>query len=184
MTLISGQSKGGQIGGAKGYMPLSTNLVPPCTVTEHWDTYCRGAAEAGLPEPDRDIWRVSRSIFVGESTQEAWDFCMNSAFAGSFEYIIALLNNANMISLAKHDPDVPDSDVTVEYYLKHCCIIGDKRECIRQLEEFWDQTGGFGTLLVIKHDFDDTPKWQRSIQDLAEHVVPAMPSVKPGSNKG
>jgi len=184
MTLISAKSKGGQIGGARGYMPLSTNLVAPSTVTAHWETYCQGAAEAGLPEPNRDIWRVSRSIFVGESTQQAWDFCMGSAFGASFEYMIALLTNADMLSLAKHAPDVPDSDVTVEYYLKHCCIIGDRQECIRQLEELWDQTGGFGTLLAIKHDFDDTPKWKQSMLDLAEHVVPALPTAQSKTAQG
>lgn len=178
MTMLSAKSKGGLIGGAKGYMPLSTNLVAPCTVIEHWNTYCQGAASAGLPEPDRDIWRIARSIFIGESTQEAWDFCMNSDFGASFEYMIKLLADAEMLSLAKHDPDVPNSDVTVEYYLKHNCIIGDKKEAIRQLEQLWSQTGGFGTLLAIKHDFDNTAKWQRSMQSLAEDVIPAMPSVK------
>jgi len=32
--------------------------------------------------------------------------------------------------------------------------------------------------LAIKHDFDNTAKWQRSMQYLAEDVIPAMPSVK------
>ena len=178
MTLVSARSKGGIVGGAKGYIPLSTNLAHRSTVVEHWKTYCEGAASSGLPEPDREIWRVSRSIFVGESTQEAWDFSINGAFGASFEYLIALLKSAKMIHLAKHDPSVSDDDVTVEYFLKHNCIIGDTKECIRQLEELWELTGGFGTLLMIKHDFDNVDRWNRCVRYLAEDVVPAIPTWK------
>ena len=176
MTLVSGRSKGGLIGGARGFMPLSTNLAHQSAVAQHWKTYCEGAASADLPEPDREIWRVSRSIFVGESTQEAWDFCMKGAFGASFEYLIALLRSADMIHLAKHDPSISDDDVTVEYVLKHNCIIGDKKECLRRLEELWELTGGFGTLLMTKQDFDDPERWNRCLRYLAEDIVPAMPS--------
>ena len=177
MTLISGPSKGGTIGGAKGYIPLSTNLVHRTTVAEHWTNYCKGAADAGRPEPDREIWRVSRSIFVGRSTDEALDFAINSAFGASIDYLIYLLRSADMLPLFKHDPSVPDSDVTVEYIIKHNCIVGDTKECIRQLEQLWETTGGFGTLLMIKHDHDDADKWNRCLNYLAEDIMPKIPSV-------
>ena len=177
MTLVSGQSKGGLVGGKLGYMPLSTNLVHRDVVTEHWKTYTQGALDAGRPAPDRDIWRVSRSIYVGESNDEAWDFCLNSAFGRSFEYLIALLRRAEMIHLMKHDPSLSDDDVTVEYALKQTCIIGDKASCICQLEDLWDVTGGFGTLLFIKHDFDDFNRWQRCMKVLSDEIVPAMPVI-------
>lgn len=178
MTLISARSKGGAIGGQHGYMPLSTNLCHANTVAEHWRTYCEGAADAGRGEPDRDIWRVSRSLFVGESNDEAWDFCMNGAFGASFRYLRTLLSNAKMLDLVKHDPSVPDEDVTLEYLFRNLCIIGDRKSCIEQLESLWDNTGGFGTLLFVKHDFDDATKWDRCLHELVEHVVPALPSVR------
>lgn len=175
MTLMSADSKGGLIGGQLGYMPLTTNLVHHTTVAKHWETYCQGAAEAGLSEPDRDIWRISRSIFVGESNDQAWDFCMNSAFGNSYHYLLTLLRNAKMLHLVKSDPEMSDEDATVEYMLKNLCIIGDRKSCAEQLEALWEQTGGFGTLLMIKHDFDDLDRWQRSTRVLAEDIVPALP---------
>lgn len=178
MTLMKGDSKGGSIGGAHGYFPMSTNLVHQNTVTQHWKTYCEGAAEAGLPEPSRDIWRVSRSIFVGESNEEAWDFCLNSPFGASFNYMLTLLRNAKMLDLVKPDPEMPDEEATVEYMLKNLCIIGDKQSCTEQLEQLWEQTGGFGTLLMVKHDFDDLERWQRCMRVLAEEIVPALPTVE------
>jgi len=173
------QSKGGSIGGRLGYLPLSANLVHQSTVAEHWKTYCRAASEAGLPEPDRNIWCVARSIYIGESNNEAWDLCRNGAFGRSFAYLLHLLRSNKMLQMVKHDKDVPDDEVTVEYVLKNLCIIGDKKTCLHQLEELWDITGGFGTLLMIKHDFDDIAKWKRCMEVLANEVVPALPEAKP-----
>jgi limonene 1,2-monooxygenase len=83
-----------------------------------------------------------------------------------------------MLSLVKHNPAVSDKDVTPEYMLRHLCIIGDAAECIRQLNALWEQTGGFGTLLMIAHDWDDKERWRNSTERLAREVVPALPSVE------
>jgi hypothetical protein len=45
------------------------------------------------------------------------------------------------------------------------------------LHEVWDQTGGFGTFLMIAHDWDDKARWVRSMKLLMDNVVPAMPSL-------
>ena len=178
MTLMSAKSKGGSIGGQRGYMPISTNLCHASTVVEHWKTYCAGATEAGHPEPDRNIWRVSRSLYVGESNDEAWDFCLGGTFGRSFEYLLTLLRNAEMLHLAKRDPSMPDDEVTVEYALKELCIIGDKKSCTEQLEALNAELGGFGTLLYVKHDFDDLERWQRSTRVLAEEIIPSLPCIE------
>lgn len=178
MTMVSGKSRSGLIGGKNKYMPLSTNLVNKHTVAEHWQTYREGAQEAGNGEPDRDIWRISRSIYVGESNDEAWEYCCNSTFGASFHYMINLLRRAKMLHLMKLDPDMPDEQITVEYVLRNICIIGDKQSCIEQLEELWEITGGYGTLLMIKHDFDDTARWKRCMELLANEIVPAMPCIE------
>jgi alkanesulfonate monooxygenase SsuD/methylene tetrahydromethanopterin reductase-like flavin-dependent oxidoreductase (luciferase family) len=177
MSVIRGQSLAARMAGQRGYWPISSNLAATATVSEHWKTYCAGAAEAGRPNPDRSVWRVSRSVFVGETTRKAWDFALNSAFGRGFQYLLALLRTAKMLSIVKHDPAVPDDDVTVEYCLKNLCIIGDPDECGRQLRQVWDVTGGFGTLLMIAHDWDDKLKWLRAMHLLAKEIVPALPSL-------
>ena len=88
-----------------------------------------------------------------------------------------VLTKANMLNILKHDPDLADDEVTPEYVLKNICIIGDVAECIRRLEEIWEQSGGFGTLLMITHDWDDRTTWRRSQELLAQEVVPAMPTI-------
>ena len=66
MSVIKAGSRAARTAGERGFIPISTNLVPDSTLASHWDTYCAGAAAAGRPEPDRARWRVARSIFVAD----------------------------------------------------------------------------------------------------------------------
>ncbi len=58
--------------------------------------------------------------------------------------------------------------------IRNVCIIGNVRECIDQLQSLKQETGGFGTLLMITHDWDDKAKWLRCMELLANQVVPAL----------
>jgi alkanesulfonate monooxygenase SsuD/methylene tetrahydromethanopterin reductase-like flavin-dependent oxidoreductase (luciferase family) len=174
MSMVRGNSMAGHMAGQRGYWPLSTNLVPAATLKDHWQVYSAGATEAGRT-PDRAQWRISRSIFVGETNEEAWAFVRQSSFGRSYKYFEVLLKSSNMINITKHDPNVPDAEVTPDYLLKHLCIVGDVNECVRQLRALHDTVGGFGTLLMIAHDWDDKTKWKRSMDLLAKEVVPALP---------
>lgn len=177
MSIVKGGSMAARMAGQRGYKPLSTSLVPFTTVAEHWKTYSAGAADAKRPEPDRSLWSVSRTVFIGESDDQAMDFAINSALGDSYTYVLKLLAQTNMTSLTKLDPSLPDSAVNAEYMLKHNCIIGSPKTVIRRLEELWDTTGGFGTLLMIAHDWDDKDKWLKSMDLLKNEVGPKLPSL-------
>ncbi|HIG54186.1 MAG TPA: LLM class flavin-dependent oxidoreductase [Candidatus Handelsmanbacteria bacterium] len=179
MSVIRGDSMAATMAGQRGYLPISTNLVAASTLTQHWQTYSAGATDAGLPEPQRTFWRISRSILVGDSEQQAWDYALDpqSTFNRAFEYLIAVLSGAQMLHIMKHDESVADAEVTPEYLIRNLCIIGDTKSCVQQLEALWQTTGGFDTLLMIAHDWDDRPLWERSMALLANEVVPKLPSV-------
>lgn len=178
MSIVRGGSMAARMSGQRGYIPISSNLVPPVTVRNHWDTYAAGSAEMGRPDPDRSIWRISRSILIGESNDAAWDHALNGTLRRSFEYLLALLRSANMLNLVKGDqPDIADDLVTPEFALEQLCIIGDKHEVKRKLEGLWETTGGFGTLLMIAHDWDDRSIWTKSMQVLANEIVPSLPTL-------
>lgn len=176
MSVMKGKSMAARMAGERGYIPLSTNLVPATTLAQHWETYCVGAKQAGRPTPDRSIWRISRNIFVGETNEQAMEFALNSAFARSFDYLIKLIGPGRLDNL-KRDPAMPDAEVTVEYCIKELAIVGDVDECTRRLREVWDVTGGFGTFLMIAHDWDDRTRWTRSIELLKNEVMPALPTL-------
>lgn len=172
MSIIKGQSMAARMAGQRGYIPISGNLVPMSTLPQHWETYCAGAAEAERPTPEHSIWRVARNIFVGESNEEAMRHALSGTFARSFDYLIRLIGRVDGL---KEDPDMPNEAVTPEYAVKKLAIVGDVDECIRRLREVWNVTGGFGTLLMIAHDWDDRAKWIRSMELLINEVVPALP---------
>lgn len=176
MSVMKGKSMAARMAGQRGYIPLSTNLVPASTLADHWQTYSAGATEAGQATPDRAIWRVSRNIFVGDTNEEALAHALNGTFGRSFDYLINLIGPGRLDNL-KEDPDMPDEAVTVEYAVKKLAIVGDVDECLRRLHELWDITGGFGTFLMIAHDWDDKAKWLRSMELLTKEVIPALPSL-------
>ncbi|MEC7841381.1 MAG: LLM class flavin-dependent oxidoreductase [Candidatus Latescibacterota bacterium] len=175
MSIVKGESMAARTAGQRGYIPISTNLVPFSIVGRQWEVYCEGAEEGGQPPPDRANWRVSRSIYVGDSTQEARQHCLNGSFARSYGYLIKVLTSLNMLSLMKRDPQMPDEAVTPEYCMDELAIVGDVDECARQLNELYEVSGGFGTLLMIAQDWDDKEKWHQSIERLAKDVVPQLP---------
>ncbi len=177
MSMMKPNSMAARMAGQRGYLPLSTNIVPMSTVAEHWRVYCAGAAEAGRSTPDRANWRISRNIFVGETRSEAWEFARQSNFARSWEYLITVLRSVGNLCLMKHDPTLPDEAVTVDYALQNLCVIGDVNDCIEQLHGLWEVSGGFGTLLMIAHDWDDPVRWQRSMALLKQKVLPALPTL-------
>ena len=175
MSIIRGASRAARMAGERGYLPLSTNLVHSSTLIQHWDTYCKGAAEAGRPQPDRSIWRVSRSIFIDETNEAAWKRARAGTMAGSLAYLRTLINSAGMLDMLKDHPDRPDEEVTIDYMLKELCIVGDKEHVLQRLQQLYADTGGFGTLLMIAHDWDDKERWQATMRTLAEEIAPALP---------
>ena len=173
MAIVKGASMAARMAGQRGFLPISTNLVPASTLSQHWETYCAGAREAGRETPNRKDWRVARNIFVGKTTEEALDFALNSAFARSFDYLIKLIGPGRVDSM-KEDPDMPDEELTAAYVVRRLAIVGSVEECIRRLQDVQEQTGGFGTLLAIAHDWDDKARWLRSMELLKNEVLPAL----------
>lgn len=178
MSIVKPGSMAARMAGQRGYIPVSSNLVSREVVVDHWQHYSAGAAETGRT-PDRSMWRVGRSIVIGRTNEEAWDHALNGTFGRTFAYLIALLKDANILYLFKHDPDMPDDAVTPESAIRHVCIVGGPDEVQRQLHDLWHRSGGFGTLLMIAHDWDDRAKWLYTMDMLAKEIVPGMPTLEP-----
>ncbi len=50
--------------------------------------------------------------------------------------------------------------------------IGTPEEALVVLERFWEKTGGFGTILLLAHDFADWEATKRSYELFANYVLP------------
>ena len=69
-----------------------------------------------------------------------------------------------------------DRAVTVEYLLDTLVLCGSVNRVIDQLLAFRETVGDFGTLLYAGHDWADPGLARRSMELMAEKVMPAVNS--------
>lgn len=159
--------------GERGWWPLSTNFAHTRVLKSHWEQVAAGAA-AGGRVADRRQWRISREIFVAETTAEARRFAREGAIGRAYrEYFFHLLADRSKEVFFAHD-DMTIADVTIDYLIDNVWIVGDPDEVAGRLRALDEEVGGFGVLLAIAHDWDEPARWRRSLELLAREVMPRL----------
>jgi alkanesulfonate monooxygenase SsuD/methylene tetrahydromethanopterin reductase-like flavin-dependent oxidoreductase (luciferase family) len=158
---------------------MSLNLNPGY-VKSHWESVEAGAAKSGRTADRRD-WRLVREIFVAETDEKAWDLAVNGPMGRMMrEYFLPLLSNFGFKEYLKHDPSVPDDEVTVEYCAHHNWLVGSPETVAKKIEAVYNDVGGFGQLLVFGFDYVENPAaWQTSLRLIAEEVKPRTAHLVP-----
>lgn len=176
---LSPNSETLKIAGERGFLPLSLNFNPAYIAT-HWDAIAEGAARTGRT-PSRNDWRIVREVFVAETDAEARRWSAGDMMGRMMrEYFIPLITRVRLRSLLKHDPAVPDEEVSPEYLVEHGWLVGSPRTVADQLARMYEDLGGFGTLLVLGFDYADNPEpWRQSMELLAKEVMPQFADVQP-----
>src|SRR5262245_4386133 len=158
--------------GERGWIPMSTNLVHRRYLRGHWDQIAKGAARAGRT-PDRSAWRVCREVYVDETTEAARAFARRGSLARGFsDYFLPMFEKR--LGMFTSSEEMPTSEVTLDYVLDEVCLVGSPDDVAARLRHLYEYTGGFGTLLMIAHDWDDPERWQRSMRLLATEVLPRV----------
>ena len=179
---VAGLSKNSdtlKLAGERGYIPMSLNLNPGY-VKSHWESVEIGAAKSGRTA-NRSDWRLVREIFVADTDAEAWKLAVEGPMGRMMrEYFLPLLSQFGFKEFLKHHPDVPDSDVTVEYCAEHNWLVGSPETVARKIERVYNDVGGFGQLLVFGFDYVENPRaWENSLRLIAEEVKPRVAHLKP-----
>jgi len=171
---VSPKSETLYLAGERGYIPMSINIVPPQTLPGHWEAVVEGAARTGRT-PDRSVWRIAREVYVAETTEQARKEALAGTMARDWrDYFLRMLPKARLLDLVKADPDMPDSDVSVEYLLDNVWVVGSPDEVARQLREIHELVGGFGVLLTMGHEWEPRDQWLHSHELLVNEVIPAL----------
>ena len=153
---------------------MSINLIPPTLLKTHWDAIRAGALEAGR-EADLSTWRVAREIFVAETSAKARNHALNGVMARDFQdYFLRLLPKVGMLQLLKNDPNMADSDVTMEYLVDNLFIVGNVDEVAQKLNDLREEVGQFGTLLAMGHEWEPKGAWHQSFSLLKNEVLPKL----------
>src|SRR5581483_1776725 len=179
---VAGLSKNSdtlKLAGERGFIPMSLNLNP-AYVSSHWDSVEEGARRAGRT-PSRAEWRMVREVFVAETDDEAWRLSVGGMMGRMMrEYFLPLLAGFGFTDYLKHDPSVPDADVTPEYCARHNWLIGSPKTVAEKLHQVYEELGGFGTILVFCFDYAENPEaWKTSMGLLATEVMPQLASLVP-----
>ncbi len=163
-----------KLAGQRGWMPMSLNLVPVSSLQKNWQTYAEAATLAGN-KPDRGAWRVARDIFVADSAKDARRLAIEGVLGRDWrEYFIPLLASGDRLGLCKTDPAMSDADVTPEYLCDNIWIVGDPDQVAAKLRAVVDATGGFGSLLLMGHEWRPRELWESSMQLFVDEVVPRL----------
>ena len=72
-----------------------------------------------------------------------------------------------------------------DFYDAGIYYIGDPDTVTKRLLEFWETSGGFGTLLMVTgKQWSNREKQHRSMKLFMEHVAPKLRTLKPTRNAG
>ncbi len=174
MPGMSRNSHSLRVAGQRGYAPFSAQFAAPNVLADNWATYATAAAVAGR-EADPQNWKVLRSIFLADTTKEAEQLARNNSMGANFEYIAALMDNGlGHRGILKRDLDMPDADCNMDYWMKEHIIAGDVDAALRRLLEVMEESGPFGTVVLMGYDWDDKASWLRSMELFVKELMPAL----------
>jgi alkanesulfonate monooxygenase SsuD/methylene tetrahydromethanopterin reductase-like flavin-dependent oxidoreductase (luciferase family) len=160
----------------RGWQPISANFLMPEWVKSHWPKYVEGRTAVGSVATPAE-WRVAKSIFVADDEATARRYALEAGGPYHFYFkqlVRKLVGAGGRGNLFKTDPDMPNEAITPEYVTERLVIAGTVDSVVNQLLAFREQVGDFGTLLYACHDWMDPALGKRSMQLMAEQVMPRV----------
>ena len=166
---------GPRLAGTYGTSLLSLSMSVAegfAAIGQAWGVVEEQAAKAapGVPPPDRRTWRVLGAMHLAETRDEAIDECTYGleAFTNYFG------GGAGFVPLAPSLDGAPRTGRTlVEAYAESgSVVIGTPDDAVAYIQRLLDQSGGFGTFLLLGHDWADPDASLRSDRLFAREVIP------------
>jgi alkanesulfonate monooxygenase SsuD/methylene tetrahydromethanopterin reductase-like flavin-dependent oxidoreductase (luciferase family) len=126
--------------------------------------------------PDGDRWHVARTILVTETDAEAAAYLAKSdcAVRYYFHYLSALMKKAGFSQIMKGLEQFGDDQLTVDWAIDNIVIAGSPATVAEKLLAVREEIGPFGTLVLTGLDWDDKAFWKRSMELMANEVMPAL----------
>ena len=175
VTAVEPFSKGVTAAAARGWDPISANFLLPQWVQSHWGRYVEGCKQ-GARAADPANWRVAKTVLVADDSRKAkeYGFGAQSPYRFYYSQLLTKLTHAGRSNLFKQSKDAPDDSVTLEGVVNDLVIAGTVNEVVDRLLEFRERVGEFGTLLYCGIDWADARLARRSLELMAEKVMPAV----------
>ena len=124
--------------------------------------------------PDRAAFKIARSIFLADTTQEAVRRARTNSLGKNYQYIGRLFDKGLGRRLYKRDLAMSDADCNMDFLMGEQIIAGSPDEVLRRLLGLIEETGPFGTLVLMSYDWDDQQSWLHSMELFARELMPAL----------
>lgn len=132
----------------------------------HWTTAQERAAQFGTAM-DREHWRLVGPMHLAETKDQAIRDC-----AFGLQDWVDYFAQVAALPLA---PDTTHHDHVVDALnASGFAVIGTPDDAIAQINRLAEQSGGFGTYLLMAHEWADPAATQRSYELFARTVMPAF----------
>ncbi len=163
--------------GERGYTLLSAFLEPAPRLEAKGEKYARAGRAAGRASPLRDI-AASRLVYIAGSERQAIEdlrpFVTHEVGLQAERGFLKMLKN--LFGL-----DVPNNEHAIDALVESgFYILGEPDSVAERLADFHDQSGGFGTLLIVTgKDWATRDKRDRSMRRFMEEVAPQLRDLEP-----
>lgn len=162
---------GSVLAGTHGLSLLSLAASSPTgfeALGRNWDIYEQVSAEHGHVA-DRSTWRVVNPMFLAETRADA-ERAVSRRIGSMAAYVNRQTGqDPDWAQTPKGIVDQWRGDTLGEFGQ---AIIGTPDDAIAQIERLIEQTGGFGTLLVLHVDMASWEDTKRSYELFASEVIP------------
>lgn len=175
-TVLSPFSPGVVLMGKRDFHPLSANFLLAMHLKSHWQNYAKGKAEVGAEAKTSD-WRVARNIFVADDDRIATRYARedeSSPYRFYFKQMHAKLTRSKRLFVFKTRKEQPDDEITHDFVMDNLVIHGSVNKVVDQILALREQTGDFGEIVYAGMDWVDPALAKRSMQLMAEEVMPRV----------
>jgi alkanesulfonate monooxygenase SsuD/methylene tetrahydromethanopterin reductase-like flavin-dependent oxidoreductase (luciferase family) len=176
VTAVAPHSKGVTEAAKRGWTPVSANFLLPEWVASHWPKYKEGCVAVNKEAKPSD-WRVAKSIFVADDDRTAKEYGHGPKGPYYFYFkqlIRKLVGAGGRANLFKLDQSEPDASINADTMTPKLVLAGSVNSVVEQILAFREKTGPFGTLYYPCHDWVDPKLAKRSMQLMAEQVMPKV----------
>jgi alkanesulfonate monooxygenase SsuD/methylene tetrahydromethanopterin reductase-like flavin-dependent oxidoreductase (luciferase family) len=175
-TVVAPFSPGVVQMGKRDFHPLSANFLLSQHLQSHWQNYRKGKAEVGA-DANTDDWRVARTIFVADDDKVAERYGRSdpaSPYRFYYSQMHGKLARGKRLYVFKSHKEQPDEEVTHDFIIDRLVMHGSVNKVVDGILALHQEIGDFGELVYGGMDWVDPALARRSMQLLAEEVMPRV----------
>jgi limonene 1,2-monooxygenase len=135
-------------------------------LAHHWNVVEERAAHYGQPAPDRAGWRLVGLMHIAETREQAY----REVEHGIEQWFRYFQKVAAFPQMAVEGGDLKE----MIDFINEAGIgaIGTPEDARAQVQRLSDQSGGFGAMLLLAHEWANPAATRRSLELIAQHVMP------------